>query len=156
MLTSAQAAFQSPVMYSSIRTSPSARPQSYHAGLAMPAPGLFMHDGMRYGAPMQLSAQHGGGRGRRHDDANAAFRSPLLEEFRNSKDRKWTLKVRAISTTCPFDSESAAELLRRTFTATSQSSARTSMARGSSSRRSRLRTRKRCRSFSTRSCPSTR
>lgn len=89
-----QAPFHSPVMYSSVRTSPSVRPQSYHAGLAMPAPTLFLHDGMRYGAPMQLQAQQqGGGRGRRQEDANAAFRSPLLEEFRNSKDRKWTLKV---------------------------------------------------------------
>lgn len=88
-----QIPFQTSVMYSSVRTSPSARPQSYHAGLAMPAPGIFMHDAMQYGAPMQMHAQHGGGRGRRQEDANVAFRSPLLEEFRNSKDRKWTLKV---------------------------------------------------------------
>ena len=36
---------------------------------------------------------HHGGRGKRQDDATAAFRSQLLEEFRNDKTRKWELKV---------------------------------------------------------------
>lgn len=32
-------------------------------------------------------------RGKRQEDASAAFRSQLLEEFRNDKTRKWELKV---------------------------------------------------------------
>lgn len=61
--------------------------------MAMHGPGMFLHDGMRHGVPMHMHAQQLGGRGRRHEELTAAFRSPLLEEFRNSKDRKWTLKV---------------------------------------------------------------
>ena len=51
--------------------------------------GLFLHE------TAHSAQMHGQQpvRGRRHEDTNAAFRSPLLEEFRNSKDRKWTLKV---------------------------------------------------------------
>lgn len=44
--------------------------------------------------------QQQGGRGRRHEDLNAAFRSPLLEEFRNAKDHKWELKVCGLLTRC--------------------------------------------------------
>ena len=54
---------------------------------------MFLQE-VPHGAHMQ--AQHPG-RARRHEDANAAFRSALLEEFRNSKDRKWTLKVSALA-----------------------------------------------------------
>ncbi|KAF7793217.1 hypothetical protein EIP86_004327 [Pleurotus ostreatoroseus] len=48
---------------------------------------LYMHSGMS----TAIHAQHHGGR-RRQEDSNAAFRSQLLEEFRNDKVRKWELK----------------------------------------------------------------
>lgn len=84
---SMQAPYQtSPLMYSSPRSGTTARPQSYHAGTTpMTLHGHGMYPGMQMPSPHL-------GRGRRHEDLNAGFRSPLLEEFRNAKDRKWALK----------------------------------------------------------------
>ncbi|GLB34937.1 putative pumilio-family RNA binding repeat [Lyophyllum shimeji] len=43
-------------------------------------------------AHMYPQAMRGGRRGHLHDDAAAALRSPLLEEFRGNKTRKWELR----------------------------------------------------------------
>jgi hypothetical protein len=76
-------------MYSAVGPH-SGRPQSFHSGTtAMAMQGMFLHDAVHSG---QVHAQHPG-KGRRQEDTGADFRSPLLEEFRNAKDRKWALKV---------------------------------------------------------------
>ncbi|THG99761.1 hypothetical protein EW026_g2633 [Hermanssonia centrifuga] len=49
---------------------------------------VYIHGNMS--APLQ--AQQNGGRNRRQEEASAAYRSQLLEEFRNDKVRKWELR----------------------------------------------------------------
>lgn len=58
-------------------------------------PAVYIHDNGRHGAQLHAHTQQFTGRNRRFEDANAAFRSPLLEEFRNSKERSWALSVSA-------------------------------------------------------------
>lgn len=98
-LTRQQVSYQSPMMYPPVASPPS-RPRSYHAGAGpMTMHGVFVHDTIRQ--QVSLQSQNGpGGRGRQREDVNAAFRSALLEEFRNSKDRKWVLKVCANDFQC--------------------------------------------------------
>ncbi|KAF8636458.1 hypothetical protein AX17_003274 [Amanita inopinata Kibby_2008] len=76
------------LIYGAMRSSPSPHPQAF--------------PGLEYGAqlPMILPYGHGplhvysqGGRGGRRDaDPSAALRSPLLDEFRANKSRKWELR----------------------------------------------------------------
>ncbi len=50
---------------------------------------VYIHGNMS--APLQ--AQQNVGRKRRQEEASAAYRSQLFEEFRNDKVRKWELRV---------------------------------------------------------------
>ena len=84
------------MMFTSLRSTPSPHPQGFQAidyatQMQMMLPGaLYGHPGMNMNSNMFQ-------RGRRAVyDANAANRSPLLDEFRSNKTRGWDLRVRLL------------------------------------------------------------
>ena len=91
-------------MYTNVRSTPSPHPQAYPADLRS---GVMVAAGTVYGPPgmphhpQMPQFQHGGRGGRRGNvtaDHRVAIRSPLLDEFRANKSRKWELKVLRLST----------------------------------------------------------
>lgn len=77
-----------------------------------PGTPVYGHHGAPHMHPQHAfhPAMRGGG-GRRHDaqnDPGAHLRSPLLEEFRANKAKKWDLRVRThISLTLFYDADAA-------------------------------------------------
>lgn len=89
-------------MYANLRSTPSPHPQAYAAameyGSQLPVmlPGGTMYGHAAMNPPAMHMYPHGGRIGRRGDgglDNHAALRSPLLDEFRANKARKWELRV---------------------------------------------------------------
>ena len=94
------------MMYANVRSTPSPHPQAY-PGPADLRPGVMIPAGTVYGPPgmsphPQMHQFHHGGRGGRRgnvaSDHRVAIRSPLLDEFRANKSRKWELKVLYLQT----------------------------------------------------------
>lgn len=89
------------ILYANLRSTPSPHPQAYAAALdygsqlslMMPGAALYAHAGMS--APAMHLYQQGGRSGRRGDDRdhNIAIRSPVLDDFRANKTRKWEIRV---------------------------------------------------------------
>ncbi|KAI0950570.1 hypothetical protein AcV7_008993 [Taiwanofungus camphoratus] len=89
------------MMYANLRSTPSPHPQAYAAameyGSQLPVmlPGGTMYGHAAMNPPAMHMYPHGGRIGRRGDgglDNHAALRSPLLDEFRANKARKWELR----------------------------------------------------------------
>lgn len=83
------------MVYNGMRSSPSPHSQGYPNGLDYTTPMPVMLAGGVYNGP---PAMHGFPRGMqagRHNvlDLGMALRSPLLDEFRANKARKWELRV---------------------------------------------------------------
>ncbi|KAF5380963.1 hypothetical protein D9615_003970 [Tricholomella constricta] len=81
------------LMYSAIRSTPSPHRQGYidytQFPFIIPGPlGLYNH----HPAHMYLPNMRGGRRGHSTDDGAVALRSPILDEFRGNKARKWELR----------------------------------------------------------------
>ncbi|CCM02367.1 uncharacterized protein FIBRA_04462 [Fibroporia radiculosa] len=87
------------VMFPNVRATPSPHPQAFHGTvdyqhpLMVPGGTIYGHAGM---GPLPMHAYHHGGRGNRRGDVRTdhrvAIRSPLLDDFRANKTRKWELK----------------------------------------------------------------
>lgn len=89
------------MMYANVRSTPSPHQQVYghadlRAGVMVPAGTVYGHPGMSPHPQMQQFHQggRGGRRGNAAPDHRVSIRSPLLDEFRANKNRKWELKVR--------------------------------------------------------------
>jgi pumilio RNA-binding family len=85
------------LMYATMRSSPSPHPQAYNAALdygsqipMMLAGGMYGHGGPQ--AMLGYSQAMRPGR-RDSSETGIALRSPLLDEFRANKTRKWDLRV---------------------------------------------------------------
>lgn len=158
-----QMSHQNMLLAASMRPPPSPLPAMFGAPLdysqQMP---VVMGSVVASGAPMYGHGasqpihmfQHA--RGPRREDGPAALRSPLLDEFRANKTRKWELRVSSPSfslETCFSFRVTAASSVARIYSVISSSSVATSMAPGSSSRSLRARRARRSRLCSMRSCP---
>ncbi|KAH9951939.1 ARM repeat-containing protein [Amylocystis lapponica] len=88
------------LMYANLRSTPSPHQQAYAAAmdygsqLSLMVPGgtIYGHAGMN---PPTMHMYQQGGRGRRGDDRgdnHGAIRSPVLDDFRANKTRKWELR----------------------------------------------------------------
>lgn len=86
-------------MYPAMRSTPSPHPQAYAAAMdygshMMLAGNLYGHAGPQamhgYHQPMRPGRRDGS------DGGMAALRSPLLDEFRANKTRKWELRVNVL------------------------------------------------------------
>ncbi|KZT09429.1 ARM repeat-containing protein, partial [Laetiporus sulphureus 93-53] len=89
------------IMYGNLRSSPSPHPQSYpnaidyHAQMAMMVPPTPLYGQGNVNPASLHSYQHAARPGRRGAsgvDHRVAIRSPLLDDFRANKTRKWELK----------------------------------------------------------------
>ncbi|KAI0725121.1 ARM repeat-containing protein [Fomitopsis betulina] len=87
------------MMYANVRSTPSPHQQVYghadlRAGVMVPAGTVYGHPGMSPHPQMQQFHQggRGGRRGNAAPDHRVSIRSPLLDEFRANKNRKWELK----------------------------------------------------------------
>lgn len=140
------------LMYPSLRSSPS--PHQAYAGaldygsqLPLMLPGGAIYAGL---SPQSMHMyQQGIHSGRRREGDNPALRSPILDEFRANKSRKWELRVSAVI----YPHLLALTLRPRTSLATSWSLAVISTGPASSSKSSRPRPAKRNKLCSTRSYP---
>lgn len=84
------------MMFANMRSTPSPHPQGFSA-VEYAAQMQMMLPGALYGqVNVGNNMFHRGGR-RSIYDANAANRSPLLDEFRSNKTRGWELTVSTLS-----------------------------------------------------------
>jgi pumilio RNA-binding family len=81
------------LMYSAMRSTPSPHPQAYQTALDYSPQIPMMLGGGLYGRQMHGYLQHMRPSRRDGGEPGMTLRSPLLDEFRANKARKWELKV---------------------------------------------------------------
>lgn len=83
------------LLYPAMRSTPSPHPHGYPAGVDYGAQMPMMLAGGIYGGPQAMHSYPRGMHQARREvfDVGMTLRSPLLDEFRANKARKWELRV---------------------------------------------------------------